>query len=77
MTSVRVYVNARGYDLPAGATALDAVQASDIADADAVRAGTRLIADSRGLPVTPETPVHGGAIYRVITNRGGASESAT
>lgn len=77
MTFVRVFVNARGYDLPAGATALDAVQASDIADADAVRAGTRLIADSRGLPVTPETPVYGGAIYRVITNRGGASEDAT
>lgn len=77
MTSVRVYVNARGYDLPAGATALDAVQASDISDADAVRAGTRLITDSRGLPVTPETPVYGGVIYRVITNRGGASEAAT
>ena len=77
MTSVRVYVNARGYDLPAGATALDAVQASDIADADAVRAGTRLIADSRGLPVTPESPVYGGVIYRVIANRGSASKDAT
>ena len=77
MTSVRVYVNARGYDLPAGATALDAVQASDIADADAVRAGTRLIADSRGLPVTPESPVSGGVIYRVIANRGSARKDAT
>lgn len=62
---VRVYVNARGHDLPASATALDAVQAADPEAAAAVRANRRQITDSRGLPVHPDTPVYGGAIYRV------------
>jgi hypothetical protein len=62
-------VNARGYDVPAGASALDAVQAADAAEADAVRGGTRIITDSRGLPVPPEMPAYGGVIYRIVTNR--------
>ena len=69
MTFVRVFVNARGYDLPAAATALDAVRVADAAEADAISAGTRQITDSRGLPVMPATPVYGGVIYRVIASR--------
>jgi hypothetical protein len=69
MTSVRVYVNARGYDVAAGATALDAVRVADGAEADAVKAGQRLITDSRGLAVPVDTPVYAGVIYRVVTNR--------
>jgi len=69
MTSVRVFVNGRGYDVPAGATAIDAVRIADTAEADAVAAGTRLITDSRGLPVPAETPAYGGVIYRLVTNR--------
>ena len=69
MTSVRVFVNARGYDVPATATALDAVRTADPAEGDAVAAGTRLITDSRGLPVAPETPTYGGVIYRTVANR--------
>jgi len=69
MTSVRVFVNARGFDVPAGATALEAVRVADSAEADAVTAGTRQITDSRGLPVPPETPVYAGVIYRTVTNR--------
>lgn len=68
-TDVRVYVNARGQDMPATATALDAVRAADPAAADAIAAGRRQIADSRGLPVAPATPVYAGVIYRVIGNR--------
>jgi hypothetical protein len=70
MSTVRVYVNARGYDVPATACALDAVAMADAADASAVQSGSRLITDSRGLPVTPETTVYAGVIYRVVTNRG-------
>ena len=69
MSTVRVFVNARGYDLPAGATALDAIRIADAAEADAVAAGARLITDSRGLPVPPETPAYGGVIYRTVANR--------
>ncbi len=69
MTSVRVYVNARGFDVPSTATALDAVQTADATEADAVRAGTRLITDSRGIAVAPDTAVYGGVIYRLTAHR--------
>jgi len=77
MTSVRVFVNARGHDVPTNATALDAVAAADAADAAGVTAGTRLITDSRGLPVLPETPVYGGVIYRTVSNRTRDAEETT
>lgn len=69
MTSIRVYVNSTGLDVPAGATALDAVRAWNAAAADEVATGDRVIADSRGLPASPDTPVHGGAIFRVLPAR--------
>ena len=77
MTSVRVYVNARGYDLPAGATALEAVRVADGAEADAILAGSRQITDSRGLPVSPETPAYAGVIYRVVSSRSRDSEATS
>ena len=67
--TVRVYVNARGVDVPPDATALDAVRAHDPAAADAVAAGARAIVDSRGLPAPPDARVHGGAIFRVVGGR--------
>lgn len=67
--SIRVFVNARGFDVPANATALEAVRAADAAEGEAVAAGTRVITDSRGLPVAPDTPAYGGAIYRLVANR--------
>ena len=66
---MRVYVNSTGLDVPAGATALDAVRAWNAAAADEVALGDRVIADSRGLPASPDTPVHGGAIFRVLPAR--------
>lgn len=66
---LRVYVNAAGITVPAGATALDAVRAHDPAAAAAVTSGERVITDSRGLPITPDTPAHGGAIYRLASAR--------
>ena len=66
---MRVYVNSTGLDVPPGATALDAVRAWNEAAADEVALGDRVIADSRGLPASPDTPAHGGAIYRVLPAR--------
>ncbi len=66
---LRAYVNERAVSVPYGATALDAVRAADAEDAEAVRAGTRRITDSRGLPIDAETAVHGGAIFRVLAVR--------
>jgi hypothetical protein len=66
---MRVYVNATGLDVPPGATALDAVRAWNPAAADEVALGQRVIADSRGLETSPDSPAHGGAIYRVLPAR--------
>jgi hypothetical protein len=67
--TVRVYVDGRGVDVPAAGTALDAVRALDPAAADAIVAGTRALADSRGLPTEPSVRVHGGAIFRLVSAR--------
>ncbi len=72
-STLRVFVNERGVSVPPGATALDAVRAFDAlagtAHAPGVASGARVITDSRGLPVDPAGPAHGGAIYRVLPAR--------
>jgi hypothetical protein len=66
---MRVYVNAIALDLPDGSTALDAVRAWNAAAADAVAAGEKVLADSRGLPAAPDAPLFAGAIFRVLPAR--------
>jgi hypothetical protein len=76
--TLRVFVNGRGYDAPSGSTVLDAVALHGIVDADAVRAGRLLITDSRGLPIPADTPLHNGAVLRLVPNRErDASDPAT
>ncbi len=73
--SIRVYVNGRGVDVPAGAMAIDAVRASDVNAADQVIAGDRALTDSRGLPLDPSEVLVAGSIVRIISGRRrGASE---
>jgi len=72
--TVRVYINARPIDVDAEATALDAVEAWDAEQARAVRNGERLITDSRGIVTGNATPVHNGAIFRIVRARQSASE---
>ena len=67
--SVRVFVNGQGLDAPAGGTALDAIAIHSAADAEAVRLGTLVVTDSRGLPVPADTALHNGALFRLIPNR--------
>jgi hypothetical protein len=67
--AARVFVDGVAVAVPPGATALDAVRAADAAAAEAVLAGARVITDSRGLPVANDTPVHGGAIFRLVSAR--------
>jgi hypothetical protein len=69
MNEIRVFVNGVSCTVPAGATALDAVRAADPAEADAVAAGTRIIADSRGLPTDPSGAAFAGAIYRTMRSK--------
>jgi hypothetical protein len=67
--TVRVFVNGRGLDAPAGGTALDAVGLHAAADAEGVRTGALLVTDSRGLPVPADTSLFNGAVLRLIPNR--------
>ena len=67
--TVRVYVNGTGLDVPASATALDAVRRWSADAAAEIERGVRALTDSRGLPTTPDAPVHGGAIFRIVSAR--------
>jgi hypothetical protein len=66
---VRVYINAQAVDVNATATALDAVERWNPAQAAAIRSGERLITDSRGIVTDNGTPVHNGAIFRIVRSR--------
>jgi hypothetical protein len=72
---VRVFVNASGVDVPAGATALDAVRAFDEDLAREVDESRRLITDSRGLAIDPATPMSAGSILRLVANRAGTRDA--
>ena len=67
--SLRVFIDARAVDVPAGSSALDAVTAFDIAAAAALRSGEKILTDSRGLPFDVATEVQAGAIFRLIPRR--------
>lgn len=67
--SIRVFVNQRPVSLPAGATALEAVQALDPALAGRLADGTASLTDARGLPVDPASPVGAGSILRSVSRR--------
>jgi len=71
---IRVFVNATSVDVPAGSTALDAVRAWNPDAALEVGAGTRLITDSRGLPIDAASPMSAGSILRLIGKRDRASD---
>lgn len=70
---LRVFVNGAGVSVPPGSTVLDAVSAADPTAADAVRAGTRAVVDSRGLPVANDTALSGGFVMRIVSARAARS----
>jgi hypothetical protein len=67
--TVRIYINGRPVDVDAAATALEAVESWDETQAVAVRSGERMITDSRGIVTANNTPVHNGAIFRIVRAR--------
>jgi len=71
---VRIYINARAIDVDASATALEAVETWDEIQAAAVRSGERMITDSRGIVTANNTPVHNGAIFRIVRARQTAAD---
>lgn len=73
--TVRIYINSKGVEVPASATALDAVAAWDATEAAAIERGERMITDSRGLPANPALAVHNGAIFRIVRARATTSDA--
>jgi hypothetical protein len=69
VTAIRVFVNNNAVDATSGASALDCVRAWRADEADSVMNGSRVITDSRGLPVAAESPARAGSIYRTIPKR--------
>lgn len=67
--SVRIYINGKPIDVEASATALEAVAIWDETQAMAIRGGERMITDSRGILIGSDTPVHNGAIFRIVRAR--------
>ncbi len=64
-----VFVNGKTVRLPAGSTVLDAIAAADAGAAEAIRAGSRGVVDSRGLGVASSLPLTGGFVMRVVSAR--------
>ena len=71
-----VFVNAARVDVPASATALDAVRVWSAEAAAEVEQGTRSISDSRGLALDPDAQLYSGAIMRVVAARDRAIDDA-
>ncbi len=72
-----VFVDGRRVEVPRDATVLDAVRALDPRAADAVSTGARQVTDSRGLPIEGTSPVHGGAIFRLVAARRRGADAAS
>jgi hypothetical protein len=64
--TVRVFVNARPLDVPAGSDVRRAIQAADPALAARAEAGEALITDARGIDLTLDARVVAGSILRVV-----------
>ncbi|NNG14874.1 MAG: hypothetical protein HKM89_00245 [Gemmatimonadales bacterium] len=65
-TPVRVFVNERPLEVPAGATARDAVRAADRGLERRLDDGSAYLTDGRGIRLAPETPLTAGSILRVV-----------
>ena len=77
MSDTRIFFDGKGVDAPSGSTVIAALEGVNAETAAAVRAGERVITDSRGLPAEPETVIYNGAIFRIIRARTRGSEEHT
>ncbi len=68
--TIPVFVNSVKVELATGSTAIDAVRLWSETAAAEVTGGGKIITDDRGLPILPDTTIHGGSIFRLIPARG-------
>lgn len=69
MMSMRIYFDGVGVDAADGCRAIDALRSHDPVKAEMLVDGSRILTDSRGLPIAPDSPAFSGAIYRVVSAR--------
>jgi hypothetical protein len=74
--TVRIFINAKPVDVDTAATVLQAIDSWDQTQAAAIRSGERMITDSRGIVTSSDTPVHNGAIFRIVRARQTASDDS-
>jgi hypothetical protein len=72
---MRAFVNEAPVSLPAGAVALDAVQAFDPALASRVVAGEAYLTDGRGIRLEANASLAPGAILRVVVSARAARDA--
>jgi hypothetical protein len=66
MTTIRVFVNATGIELPGGSRVFEAVAADDPALHSSVSSGAAYVTDGRGIEIEGDAPLTSGAILRVV-----------
>ncbi len=65
----RIFVDGTPVDANAGDTTIAAIQRWRADIAVQLREGTRMLTDSRGLPISIDLPAYAGAIFRVVSAR--------
>jgi hypothetical protein len=73
--TIRVYLNQRGVDLPAGTSAAEAIRLAEPQLSEALESGKAKVTDGRGLDLPLDRPLTNGAILRIIvSSRRGLSD---
>lgn len=67
--TIRAYVDGVGVEVSPPATVIDAINAASPQLSAAISAGESVVTDSRGLPLSADSPLHGGSILRVVPVR--------
>lgn len=64
-----VFIDGKAISVESALTVLEAVRVWNADAARDVETGQRVVTDSRGLPVAGDVPIHGGAIFRLVSAR--------
>ena len=66
--TIRVYLNQRGVNLPAGTSVTEAIRLVEPQLSEALASGKAKVTDGRGLDLSPDQVLTGGAILRIIVS---------
>jgi len=72
--TIRVFVNERPVEVPAGSDGRAAVRAADPQLSRSLTDGSAYLTDGRGIETSPDLPVQAGAILRVVISHRSPSD---